>query len=107
MPKTITSPVEKYPGSVTLADPLNYPQYLAWKAAINSARDCGDDVDARLMKLLPGICVCVSEWKLEGLGQLAPDTFPATPRMAAMELAGWLVREITSIVTGTDGLPNE
>ena len=35
MSKVITSPVKRWPGSVTLADPLTFPQYAAWRNALD------------------------------------------------------------------------
>lgn len=108
MSKTVTSPIERYPGSVILADPQTYPQYLAWKAAVTEASQI-EDTDLKFQAFLPGVCAVVEKWELTECEQLTPDTFPATPRLAAIGLLGWLIGEVNKIVTGadTDGLPNE
>ena len=108
MSKTVTSPVKHFPGSVVLADPQTYPQYLAWRAAVTEAAGI-EDIDLKFQAFIPGVCAVVEKWELEGYGTLTPDNFPATPRLAAVSLVGWLVGEVNKIVTGagTDSLPNE
>jgi hypothetical protein len=100
--RTISSPVRKWPGTVTLADPLTFPQYLAWKDAIESALGIKDDYTRHSAALLPGLCACVETWGLEGLGALTPETFPASPRRASDALLTWLVREINRGITEAD-----
>lgn len=107
MSRLITSPVKKWPGTVTLADPLTFPQYIAWKDAIAGAPDPKEDFTRYCAALLVGICACVEKWNLEGLGQLSPETFPASPRRASDQLLTWLVREIDrQIMAADDTDPN-
>jgi hypothetical protein len=102
MSRTITSPVKRWPGTVTLADPLNAVQFIAWRNAMKGAPDPAADYDLYCLALLPGVCACVERWDLEGLGQLSPETFPYTPRSDADPLLGVLVRELRRIVQGID-----
>lgn len=111
MPKPISSPSSRWPGSVVLADPLTLPQALAWEKAIRISQALSGDITMTDLNyaMLPGVCACVDKWELEGLGQLTPDTFPATPRKASMELLGWLIGEITRVYVGEEAKadPNE
>jgi len=115
MGKTITSPVKKWPGSVTLFDPLTYPQLIQWQTAIERANEIKADItfaDAALMPsvtmaLLPGICACVEKWELEGLpASISPESLPATPRQSAGRLIIWLVGEIGKLADEADEIPN-
>lgn len=108
MSKTITSPVPKWPGTVQLADPLTFPQYMAWKDGILKARELGDSVsqDDFDRAMLPGLCACVEKWELQGLGQVSPETFPATPRKSSAKLVAWLLNEVTVLIREADDIPN-
>lgn len=106
MSKIITSPVKRFPGSVTLAYPIPFPAYLAWKDAINKASAVTDN-DTRSYIILPGVCACVEAWNIKGLANVTPDTFPAAPRVAADRLLGWLISEIVAVVTEADEAPLE
>ena len=104
MSKRISSPSSRWPGSVTLSDPMTLPQALAWEKAIRATQ--GTTGEATLTDvnyaLLPGICACVEKWELERLGQLTPDNFPATPRRKSIELITWLTNEVSAVYTGEE-----
>jgi hypothetical protein len=108
MPKRVLSPSPRWPGGVVLSDPLTLPQALSWEKAIRNMQERGDDATITDVNyaLLPGICACVEKWELEGLGDLTPDTFPATPRRQSIELINWLIGEITAIYTGEEEKAN-
>jgi hypothetical protein len=118
MSRILTSPSKKWPGTVTLQEPLTFPGYLAWKNALDAADEARQDqkgpmtlgeaaiVPEVTSALLPGLCACVEKWELEGLGQLTPDSFPATPRMASARLLLWLMGEIMRLVTEEEEVPN-
>jgi hypothetical protein len=124
MSKIIVSPVEHWPGSVTLADPLTFPQYMAWRRAVLAAGEAkaklppveGQEAgvfsvaeaalqDEISLEMLPGICACVEKWDLAGLGQLTPETFPASPRLAAGSLIAWLAGQISMLIAGEEAIP--
>lgn len=117
MGKTITSPVKRFSGSVTLADPLTYPQYIAWLDAVEAAGKIKTDgltvgdiaATPRLTAaMLPGVCACVEQWAIAGLpAVVTPDTFPATPRVSSVRLLVWLIGEISALVSAVDDIPNE
>jgi len=126
MSKTIVSPVKKWPGSVTISDPLNISQAMAFEEAINGVQELRatlpefeitdkngnkksvvDTLSAKYRSLLlPGICACVEKWELEGLGNVTPDNFPATPKLSSASLALWLSNAITDLYREADEIPN-
>ena len=108
MSKKITSPVPRFPGTVTLMYPLNMPAYSAWKACVNELPDeftIGDvGISDELTGLmLPGICACVEKWdivEVEGeppRGTVTPNTFPISPRISSARLVIWLFNEISKM----------
>jgi hypothetical protein len=109
MSKVITSPVKKWPGSVTLADPLTLPQATAFEDALDIAR-AEENKDLTRAKiagmLLPGICACVEKWDLEGLEIITPENYPASPKLSSALLLSWLMGEITSLFKEADEIPN-
>ena len=114
MSKTITSPVKEFPGSVELPDRLTMPQALAFEQSIRDGQALGKELEEDEVKpsqtqydavMVGAICTCVEEWELEDFGQLAPDTFPATPRIASAELIAWLYGEIIGMYNPE--VPNE
>jgi hypothetical protein len=114
MSKIITSPVRRFPGTVTLAYPLPFPRYLAWKEAV---RNFGESSIAEVAlnddntpAVLPGICACVERWDIieskdTPPKQYTPETFPASPRLAAGRLIIWLMQEIIKIISEEDEAP--
>lgn len=118
MSKVITSPVKRYPGTVTLSDPLSYPQFFALSDGYDAvaelhrqAEEQGKEAAAKRVYacLLPGICKCVEAWNLKGLPEtVTPDNFPSSPARASDRLAGWLIVELTAIyIEEDDDSPNE
>lgn len=102
MGKTITSPVRRFPGTVTLSDPLSYPQVYAWRDAIEAAQAAGEDAIKANGALVSGILSVVEEWHLAGVD---PARFPATPAQSAAALVGWLVGEISALFAEAETVP--
>ena len=116
MSRVITSPVKRWPGTVTLADPLTFPQYIAWMDAVEAAQGDKETLtvsDAAFLPrvtaaILPGICACIEAHDLKGLPPiLVVETFPATPRIASGRLIAWLIGEINLLMQEAEDLPNE
>lgn len=108
MSKLIVSPVKKWPGTVTLSDPLTLPQSWGFADAITAARELGEaaQLSRYNFALLTGVCGCVEKWELQGLpAAITPDNFPATPRNAAAQLCAWLVGEVVQLYQDED-IPN-
>jgi len=104
MPKIVVSPSSRWPGKVTLSSPMSLPQAIAWERAIRDVQALNKDVTITEVNyaLLPAICGCVEKWELEGMGDITPDTFPATPRKESVELITWLTNEISRIYIGEE-----
>lgn len=103
MSKIITSPIKRFPGTVTLSDPLTFPQAIAWEKAIHAAREC-DTMLTVNAALLPGVLACVQEWDIKGLeNPPQADTFPASPGKATAELVAWLVGEVSRLFDDAEG----
>jgi len=112
MSKIVKSTIKKFSGSVTLYDPLTFPMVRAFEDSItkHGAIVEAEGVISQAQSdeiLLPAICACVEEWSLEGLGDLTPETFPASPRISASKLVAWLTSEIVSLYHEDEEVPNE
>lgn len=106
MSKTIKSPVKEFPGSVEMPDRLTMPQALAFEQSIRDGQALEEASQTQYdVVMVEAICACVEKWELGDLGQLAPDTFPATPRVASAELIAWLYGEIVRLYNPE--VPNE
>lgn len=127
----ITSPVKRWPGTVTIPDYLTFPQAMAWEEALNNAKNLLPNIDfdrkedgsidmskmnpeyleyfkaSRSVKyhkeLLPGIMACVLEWNLKNFDS---NNFPATPVQSRIDLINWIVSEITKLYKEADEVPN-
>ncbi len=108
MSKRVISPSSRWPGAVVLSDPMNLPQAITWEHAIRETQNQSNDVTITDVNyiMLPAICACVEKWELEGLGDLTPDMFPATPRVKSVELITWLTNEIARIYMGEEEKAN-
>ena len=110
MSKLITSPVKRFPGTVTLAEPLTFPMFFAWKQALEAAKEIitANGTQAEFDRaMLPGICACVEKWELENFPPMVrPETFPATKRRNSTTLIAWVIKEIGEVVMGEEEIPN-
>lgn len=103
MSKVITSPVKRWPGTVTIADPLTLAQVAAFERAIKRAeilrRDNPEPTRAELDAAhLPGLLSCVESHALSGIASpLGVDNFPGTPRIDSARLIEWLMMEILAL----------
>lgn len=110
MPKAITSPVKRWSGTVTLSDPLTFPQAIAFEEALDSIKTLGKDASIAkyYAAILPGVLACVDDWDLADFpDNPAVDNFPATPRVASIKLLDWLIDEITHLYNDAEPDPNE
>ena len=111
MSKIVISPIKKWAGSVTIADPLTLPQAQAIEQAMEGIDF--EDGDKRVVVTLldelkqPAIMACVEKWELENF-TLCPDgTPPASPRLDSHKLREWLFMEIATVYFGELIVPNE
>lgn len=113
MSKEIKSPVKKWPGTVTLCDPLSLPQVVKIQNALESAKELAEDGNLDKLglaefhnELLPAFVPCVEKWDLEGIED-PPNPFPATPRVSAAKLMSWLSTEVVALFNEAEEVPNE
>lgn len=121
MSKVITSPVDRWPGTVYLPDPMTMPQVLAFEKALTQNNEYFEDVDGQRVlrsNMLWGtpdsewvkiaILPIVEEWHLSNFPDpVTEENFPFTPRVASRELVNWLVNEIFMVYAGEVDIPNE
>lgn len=111
MSKVIISPIERFKGSVTIADPLTIPQAQAVEIGIDKPEM---DAEGRAFfsafdnLQLPGILACVEKWELDNMpDKVTIDNFPASPRKETHDLISWLYKSIFSVYLGEIEIPNE
>jgi len=118
--KQIESKSKRWPGTVTLSDPMTLPQVIAFEKALQDSGEFFEDKDgSRVLKpkmmwggpdaaYIVGVLACVEKWELEGFPKkVSSDNFPATPRKDSHELVQWLFGEILSVYAGEIDIPNE
>lgn len=113
MGRTVTCPVERFAGTVTLPDFLNVSQ-------VRRLEDSFGDPDAMKKKKdekvwvsvaaemrLPVILACIQEWNLQGVPEKPTiETFPMTPIADASALVRWLFGLLIELWTGEIAVPN-
>jgi len=111
MSKRITSPIKRWAGSVTIADPLTLPQAEAFEACLELQKIDGENkfvfLTVKDKQRLPGVLACVEKWELENFpNDVTLDTFPFSPRGASHKLIEWIYDEIFNIYIGELEVPN-
>ena len=106
MPKTIQSPVQRFPGSVVLSDPLTYPQALAFEESYANALEVKEREGTQTeyeVALWPGLSKCIEKCDVKGIDINRP---PASPRGKVAEFVAWLFTEILEVYIGDTEDPN-
>lgn len=110
----IQSPAKCWPGEIELPDALTFPQYIAWEIAVAAASavtggtlTLGEAAHNPAVSeaILPGVCACVTAWRLGGKWKPeygTPKTFPSTPRAASAKMLFALIAAITRLVQEAD-----
>jgi hypothetical protein len=105
MPKVIESPVKRWPGKITISDPLTFPQVQAIEDATGEDGELkklrGSKLSARI---LPAVLACVEKWELDNF---TPDPFPASPVISSSQLIVFVFNEIMEVYIGERDIPNE
>ena len=102
MSKIITSPVKRFAGTVTLADPLNFEQAIAFERAMATLRGLDTPTQTEAdATMIPGVTACVEKMELAGVNGF----IPSTPRRASNQLIAWLITEIASLYQDADDVP--
>lgn len=115
MSKVIISPIARWPGTVTLADPLTLDQALAFEEAQDEASVYRDGLgDAGMLRpkdfthLLkiwePGLLACVECADLPALPAF-PQHLPGSPGTDAKAFVVWLLGEVSRVYQGAE-VPN-
>ena len=100
MGKIITSPVEKFPGTVTLYDPVPFPAYVTWQKALRKSKEINNSGDAEAQMLMfEGVAAMVEKCDLVGFDTSAPT---ANPLNDTLKLLAWLVTEIGNVLNAVD-----
>ncbi len=114
MSKVIESKVKHFPGTVTIHQPATWPQYMAWRQAVEAASH-GENLsvaeasftDDSAKEMIPGVLAMVEKWELQNFPASPTEaTFPATPRRSIGLLLAWVISEITKVITEDDDYPN-
>lgn len=110
MSKIITSPIERWAGTVTITDPLTIPQAQLIEAGMTPPQT-GEDGRVWLSiidgKQLPAIFACVEKWELANMPEkITAENFPASPRVDSHKLIDWLFAEIRKVYFGESEVPN-
>lgn len=108
MSKVIVSPVARWPGSVTICDPLTEPQCATIERALADAqaRSKSKPLPTRSeldVILASAVLECIEKIELENW----PGYFPGTPKISSARLLGWLVDEILKLYQEAEEVPNE
>lgn len=108
MGKIITSPVARWPGTVTIPDELTLPQFAAWEDCLIEAR-ASKGVSSTQLAYLPGILKIVEAWNLDGGWPTVPtlDNIPAKPYAPRIDLLSWLINEILTLWLDEGEVPND
>lgn len=101
MSHRIESPVKQFPGYIVLPDFYLFDRLIPWDEAVINSQDAQGmmSVQAVIRAALP----MVDDWRIEGVEPDA-EKFPATPRLAVIQFAGWLVESIKSVTEGADAI---
>jgi hypothetical protein len=110
--KVIPSPIKRFPGSVTIADPLTLPQVEAIEAAVDHPKTLEPEAlyyfTVYDKPQMSAMFACVEKWQLQNFPETVNiDTFPMSPRKASHELIKWLFGEILKVYNGELDIPNE
>jgi len=123
MSKVIKSTVERWPGSVTLCDPLAPPQVFAIEDALDETAEIEPSAFKSLASkkskvelrwqsrsnyaYLPAIILCVEKWDLEDFPKsVTRDTFPSIQSEDSTILISTLFMELMKIYKEETEVPN-
>lgn len=108
MTKTISSPVERWPGEVVLRAPLTLPLVGEVEEALVEVNKKKANT-ARFSAFLPAILACVAEWHLGGGFPERPtlDNFPTAPAKDRNALLDWLTDAVLELWNEAQEVPNE
>jgi hypothetical protein len=105
MSRVITSPVAKYPGTITLVYPVPLDNYLDWMDA-NAAVMASDKTKDKIKAYLPGACALIESAQVEGLAEHpGMSDFQKLTGPPSFEFVLWLISECQKLMRDEDS-PN-
>jgi len=111
MSKQITSPIERWAGTVSIADPLTLSQARLIEDGLTTPETDANGkfwTSALDIKQIPAILACVEKWELANLPDpLTLENFPASPRKDSHALVEWIFRDIMRVYSGEAEVPKE
>ena len=108
MSRIITSPVQEFPGTVTISEPVLYPQYLQYRRLMvesDQAHTDGRFVDQEIAAW-GALVACIETFDVPGFESNDPTQFPASPRRAVIDLLQFIVGEVRKVIVGEEHIPN-
>jgi hypothetical protein len=105
------SPDTRWPGTVLLAEYMNFKDLLKWETAMNEAKkvtvaqkDAENITTADFyLKLLPTATSLVTEWHISGL----PDKVDENNFPASTKLMSWLIECVSDLYTCTNSIDSK
>jgi hypothetical protein len=92
---TITSPVEKFPGTIELPDALSWDQLATWDEGLDKCK-----LEVSTMGILRSqvnlICALGFNWHLKGIDE-HPQTLPTKPMSKVVDLVSWVMGEVIKL----------
>jgi len=115
MSKVITSPIARWSGSITIANPITEAQAIEIERTLAVIKEADERVDEKsnfkdlqhaLNKSakLRVVLVCVEKWELK---DFTVDPFPFSPKGDSDKLITFLFDEILAVYEGDAFIPNE
>lgn len=106
--KIITSPSNRWPGTVEITDNPSWEQIDALEASFNIPIEEGKAVYFSVIdrQQIPAILAWVEKWDLQNFpNPVTVENFPRIPSKARHQLVNWIYDEIRQIYLGD--VPNE
>jgi hypothetical protein len=110
--KVITSPVKRWPGTVTLKTTLTLPEAEAINETREVFRSWAEGAKVTFFSLdkprIPSIIACVEKWELADFPETPTlSNFPMSPEQSRHKLIEWIWNEIKSVYDEEEEIPNE
>lgn len=110
MVKKLESPFEKFPGYITIPDPLTYPDFITYRKMRQSLVDIKDGEEKEIITKDPfevnyivakHLFPLILEWSIDGIEQDA-EKFPCTGTDYTLretnDFINWIAKEFSSLV---------
>lgn len=103
----LTSPSAHFSGSIEISEQMTMPQVLMLEDAVKSIDISSMSIGQLHAAYLPVILSVVMKWEIAHVpAEPTAETFPGTPRKAAVDFFTWLIGEVLKIYNGETEIPN-